>query len=175
MKDKNILLTFLRPAAEAIIAILLLVSPEGFVKGIIVTFGLLLIIYGISCIVPYVRKISGASQEKMIFGAVVAVAGLMIAVCCNGIVSLISAIAVLYGIGLLIGAGGKVPQIIAGIGKGSAWIWDGIGMVVLIILGILALVNPFEAVAVLFKFIAAGLFLDAGFSLVAWFMIAKQK
>lgn len=172
---KAALLRLVRPVIEIFIGILLLTSPEGFVKGIIVTFGLSLIICGVTSIVPYIRKDSKAPRGKLIFSAALAIAGLIIAVCCKWIAALIPAVAALYGAGLLISAGVKIPQIISDIGKGSSWILDGFGVMVLVILGVLALIHPFAAVTVIAKFIAAGLFIDAVISIIAWFLALKQE
>lgn len=174
-KKSNIFLTVPILLVEVIIGVLLIVSPTGLVKGIVVTFGLMLIIFGVLCAVDYIRRRTETPVAKLVFGIIIAAGGLVLALCCNLIVTLFPTIAVLYGIGLFISAGVKIPQLIGEFKNSRAWITELCGVIVLIISGLIALLNPFEAVSALFIAIAVGLFIDAALSLVSLIISVRSR
>ncbi len=94
--------TLLLIAFEVSVGILLLVNPEAFTRTVIILFGIVLLVIGLTYLLRYLR----VRKEEDFASLGIAVASLVVGVVCtffSGVIlGLIAAIAVIYGMILLI-------------------------------------------------------------------------
>lgn len=164
--------------AEIIIGILLLVNPVAFTSGIIVAFGILLIIMGISTVIKYFRT----EPEEAAVGQIL-VKGLLELLCgtfcaCNShwVVAAFPVLSLVYGVVILIAGITKVQWTIDIIRMNrSKWFWMAISAVISVLCGITVIFAPFRTTAVLWMFIGISLIVDAVFDMIGGIFGNREK
>lgn len=150
--------------AEIVTGILLLINPMGFTSGIIIIFGILLIILGICSIVSYFRtEVMEAARESGFAKGLILICGGLLCVFNNLWLSFITfSLAILYGTIILIAGINKLQWMMDMIRqKKKFWYAALISALLSLAFAALILINPFTAAEVLWTFIAVSLIVAA--------------
>ena len=154
---------------EVIIGILLLVNPVGFTSGIIIAFGIVLMIMGISKTIKYFRTEpeEAAGSQALAEGLLTLLAGALCAFNSRWFLATFPVLTLVYGVVILVTGITKVQWTIDIIRmKRSKWFWMAISAAISIICGITVITNPFSTTAVLWMFIGISLIVDAAFDML---------
>ena len=163
---------------EVIIGILLLVNPIGFTSGIIIAFGILLMIMGISKTIKYFRTEPEEAAVSQTFtkGLLTLLAGAFCAFNFHWFIATFPVLTLVYGVVILVTGITKVQWTIDIIRmKRSKWFWMAISTAISIICGITVITNSFSTTAVLWMFIGISLIVDAAFDMLGSLFGNREK
>ncbi len=155
--------------AEIVIGILLLVNPVGFTSGIIVTFGVVLMITGIGTTIKYFRTEpeEAAVSQILVKGLLAILGGVFCAFNSHWFIATFPVLTLVYGAVILITGITKIQWTVDIIRmKRSKWFWMAISAAISIVCGITVIANPFSTTAVLWMFIGISLIVDAVFDMI---------
>ena len=164
--------------AEMVIGILLLVNPVGFTSGIIVAFGVVLIILGIGTTVKYFRTEpeEAAVGQILVKGLLELLCGAFCAFNSHWFIATFPVLALVYGVVILITGIAKLQWTVDIIRmKRSKWAWLAISAAISIVCGITVLTNPFRTTAFLWLFIGITFIVDAVFDLIGGIWGNREK
>lgn len=158
---------------EGIVGFMLFGDPENFTRGVIVFFGVVMLILGTGNLIQVLRtRVDGTLDSYLMFAAVVdLIIGLILTVGNKLVYGIFPALAVIYGIFL----------IIAGVHKTRVYHWlrrDGFSPSILsvisalaaIALGVIIVLNPFSTAATLWRFTGIVLIAESVLDLIAFFL-----
>jgi len=154
---------------ELIIGILLLVNPIGFTSGIIIAFGIVLMIMGISTTIKYFRTEpeEAAVSQILVKGLLMLLAGAFCAFNSHWFIATFPVLTLVYGVVILITGITKVQWTIDIIRmKRSKWFWAAISAAISIVCGVVIITSPFSTTAVLWMFIGISLIVEAVFDMI---------
>ncbi len=157
-------------AFEVLVGILLIIDPEGFTSGIIVALGIALLFGGIWQVVQYFKQEpeEAAKGQAFLVGMIMLLGGAFLALRSKWLIHVIPLLTILYGIGILVSGLMKVQWTVDKLRlKNNYWYLMAISALVSLICSVLILWNPFATTAVLWKFTAITLILEAVFDLIA--------
>ncbi len=163
---------------EVIIGILLLVNPIGFTSGIIIAFGIVLMIMGISKAVKYFRTEpeEAAVSQTLIKGLLTLLAGAFCAFNSHWFIATFPVLTLVYGVVILITGIAKLQWTIDIIRmKRSKWFWSAVSAAVSILCGIVIITSPFSTTAVLWVFIGISLIVEAVFDMIGSIFGNREK
>lgn len=155
---------------EVIIGILLLVSPVTFTSGIIVAFGIVLIVMGIGATIKYfhTEPEEAAIRQLLVKGLLALLAGTFCAFNSHWFIVTFPVLTLVYGVVILITGITKVQWTIDIIRmKRRKWFWMALSAAISIICGIVIITSPFSTTAVLWMFIGISLIIEAIVDIVA--------
>lgn len=156
---------------ETVVGILLLIDPRAFTGGIIVLFGILLVLNGVRCIVHYWRTDpeTAAQQSSLAWGLTFILAGLFCIAQCKWFLDMFQAPSVFYGLVILLFSISKIQWGID-LFRGGRRYWHItlIGALLSLALAAVVLINPFSKSAVLWKFAAVSLIAEAVLDVVSF-------
>ena len=155
--------------AEIIIGVLLLVNPVGFTSGIIVTFGVVLMITGIGTTIKYFRTEpeEAAVSQILVKGLLMLLAGAFCAFNSHWFIATFPVLTLVYGVVILITGITKVQWTVDIIRmKRSKWFWAAISAAISIVCGIVIITSPFSTTAILWMFIGISLIVEAVFDMI---------
>ena len=155
---------------ELLVGILLLINPVGFTSGIIVVFGVALMIMGIGSIIKYFRTEpeEAAVKQSLVKGLVELLAGAFCAFNAPWFLATFPVLTLVYGVVILITGLTKLQWMVDIIRlKRRRWFLAGISAAVSIICGIVVISSPFSTTAVLWMFIGISLIIEAVFDIIA--------
>lgn len=164
--------------AELIIGILLLVNPIGFTSGIIVTFGVVMMIWGICSVIKYFstkpeEAVVDRSLEK---GLAELLAGAFCALHSHWFIATFPVLTLVYGVVILLAGLKKLQWMVDYLRlKRSRWFLVGISAVISITCGFVIISNPFSTTAVLWMFIGISLIVEAVFDMIGAFVADHEK
>ena len=164
--------------AEVIIGILLLVNPIGFTSGIIIAFGIVLMIMGISKTIKYFRTEpeEAAVSQILVKGLLILLAGAFCAFNSRWFIATFPVLTLVYGVVILITGITKVQWTIDIIRmKRSKWFWAAISAAISVLCGIVIITSPFSTTAVLWMFIGISLIVEAVFDMVGSIFGNREK
>lgn len=160
---------------EAVVGILLLIDPRSFTGGIIVLFGVLLILNGAKGVIQYWRTDpeTAARQNSLALGLTFMLAGLFCIFQCKWFLDVFPALTVFYGLVILLFSISKIQWGIDLLRSGRRyWYITLIGALISLGLAAVVLVDPFSAAAALWKFIAVSLIAEAFLDIIS-FLIGR--
>ncbi len=160
----------LMSAFEVLVGVLLIIDPEGFTSGIIVAAGIGLLLGGIWQVVRYFKEEpeEAAKEQALLIGMIMLLGGGFLALKTNWLIHVIPLLTILYGVGVLVSGLMKVQWTVDKLRmKKKYWYLMAISAVVSLVCCALILWNPFASTAVLWKFTAIALILEAVFDLIA--------
>ena len=164
--------------AEVIIGILLLVNPIGFTSGIIIAFGVVLMIMGIHKTVKYFRTEpeEAAVSQILVKGLLMLLAGAFCAFNSHWFIATFPVLTLVYGVVILITGITKVQWTIDIIRmKRSKWFWVAISAAISIVCGVVIITSPFSTTAVLWMFIGISLIVEAVFDMIGSIFGNREK
>lgn len=163
---------------ELVVGFILIINPDAFTRGVIISFGVLLMLFGVVSIIQYFRTEPQMAtlQKKLAQGVGSLVMGLVLGIRSQWFVEFFPMLTSLYGIALLAVAIVKLQRIVDFLRlKQRGWYLEGIGTLLLTVSGILLLVNPFTTVKYVWILIAVVLFLDAALTLATIIVSSREK
>ena len=164
--------------AEVIIVIMLLVNPIGFTSGIIIAFGVVLMIMGIHKTVKYFRTEpeEAAVSQILVKGLLMLLAGVFCAFNSHWFIATFPVLTLVYGVVILITGITKVQWTIDIIRmKCSKWFWAAISAAISIVCGVVIITSPFSTTAVLWMFIGISLIVEAVFDMIGSIFGNREK
>ena len=164
--------------AELIIGILLLVNPIGFTSGIIIAFGIVLMIMGVSKTIKYFRTEpeEAAVSQILAKGMLTLLAGAFCAFNSRWFIATFPLLTLVYGVVILITGIAKIQWTVDIIRmKRSKWFWAAISAAISIVCGIVIITNPFSTTAVVWMFIGISLIVDAIFDMIGGIFGNREK
>jgi len=164
--------------AEIVIGILLLVDPVGFTSGIIVAFGILLMIIGVGTTVNYfcTGPEEAAAGQLLAKGLLELLGGAFCAFCSRWFIATFPVLTLVYGVVILVTGITKLQWTVDIIRmKRSNWLWMAISAAISVLCGITVITNPFSTTAVLWMFIGITLIVDAVFDMIGGIFGNREK
>ena len=155
--------------AEIVIGILLLVNPVGFTSGIIVAFGIVLMITGIGTTIKYFRTepAEAAVRQVLMKGLLELLGGAFCAFNSHWFIATFPVLTLVYGVVILVTGITKLQWTVDIIRmKRSKWLWMAVSAAISILCGITVIMSPFSTTAVLWMFIGITLIVDAVFDMI---------
>ncbi|MCD7858987.1 MAG: DUF308 domain-containing protein [Firmicutes bacterium] len=163
---------------EVIIGILLLINPVGFTSGILVVFGIVMMVIGIVEIFRYFTSSAEEAAQNGLLGSGLLFIGLG-AFCSfrsDWLIAAFPVITVLYGILILVSGVAKLQVSVDLLRlKQKYWYVALIGAVVTLLFAILIICNPFTSTVVLWTFIGVALIVEAVLDILTCFFSRKGK
>ena len=164
--------------AEVIIGILLLINPIGFTSGIIIAFGIVLMIMGISKAIKYFRTEpeEAAVSQILVKGLLMLLAGAFCTFNSHWFIATFPVLTLVYGVVILVAGIAKLQWTVDIIRlKRSKWFWMAISAAISILCGITVIMSPFSTTAVLWMFIGISLVVDAVFDMIGGIFGNREK
>ena len=164
--------------AEIVVGILLLVNPVGFTSGIIIAFGIVLMLMGISTTIKYFRTEpeEAAVGQVLVKGLLELLGGAFCAFNSYWFIASFPVLTLAYGVVILVTGITKLQWTIDIIRmKRSKWFWMAISAAISIFCGITVITNPFGTTAVLWMFIGITLIVDAVFDMIGGIFGNREK
>ena len=164
--------------AEITIGILLLVNPVGFTSGIIVTFGVVLMITGIGTTIKYFRTEpeEAAVGQVLVKGLLELLGGAFCAFNSHWFIATFPVLTLVYGVVILITGITKLQWTVDIIRmKRSKWLWMAISAAISILCGIVIITSPFSTTAILWMFIGISLIVEAVFDMIGSIFGNREK
>lgn len=164
--------------AEIVIGILLLVNPVGFTSGIIMAFGIALMLMGLGTSVKYfcAPPEEAAVGQILVKGLVMLLAGAFCAFNSHWFLVTFPVLTLVYGVAILVAGITKLQWTVDIIRmKRSRWFWMAISAVISILCGVMVIANPFSTAAVLWTFIGISLIVDAVFDMIGSIFGNREK
>lgn len=162
---------------EILIAILLLINPEKFTRGIIVCAGVVLTVLGIVSTIGYFRKppAEAAQQHNLAKGLCLVGSGLFCALNSQWFLITFSALSVLYGVAILLLGVVRVQWMVDDIRlKTGKWQWAAGSAALTLIIAAIILSNPFAAPRMIWYFVGIGLLAQAALDITAIVLTNKK-
>ena len=154
---------------EALIGLLLVIDPIGFTSGIIVAFGIGLMVAGLICIVGYFHSdpMEAALRGTLVKGLAMLLAGAFCVLKPTWFIATFPLLTILYGVIILFAGLSKVQWAIDALRlKTGRWFLPAISAVVSIICAFVVLANPFASTLVLWMFTGISLIVEAALDVV---------
>lgn len=165
---------------EVLVGIFLLVNPEGITKVFIVIFGVIMLIIGVFGLISYLRgRKNGENRIGGLIGTIIAlVLGLISIFASNWILTLVSLLAVVFGILLILGGIVKFSSF-AQVKKsglvGSGTVLMLISGIIMIIFGVILVIRPFGTIELLLRIAGILLIIEAVLDLISVFLSMRGK
>lgn len=154
---------------EVIIGILLLINPVGFTSGIIVTFGIVLMIMGISTTLKYfwTDAVEASVRQLLVKGLLLLLSGAFCTFCSRWFLVTFPILTLIYGVVILVAGITKLQWTIDMIRmKRSRWFFVAISAAASVLCGIVIVSNPFASTAAVWMFIGISLIVEAAFDML---------
>ena len=163
---------------EVVVGILLLTNPEAFTRTVIILFGIILLTIGTIYLIRYLHeKENGCNNPVTLFITVVTlIAGAIFALFSSAIINLIAAIAVIYGVILVLSGifklhnyflakKAEIPVSTVGLASG----------IIAIILGLVIAVYPKEAAFSVWQVAGIMLIVEAVIDFFSIIQVVRRK
>lgn len=163
---------------EVLIGVLLLIDPISFTSGIIMAVGAALLLFGAVQTIKYFRAdpVAASVGQLLVKGLVALIAGVYFLVQTDRIVEIFPALAVLYGIAILLVGLSKVQRTVDMLRmKFNGWSFTAVSAVFSVVFAVVILANPFETVKVLWSFTGIALIIEAAFDIAAMIAIGIKN
>ena len=157
---------------EALIGVLLVVDPIGFTSGIIIAFGIALLIAGLICTIGYFGSdaVEAALRGMLVKGLALLLAGAFCVFRPTWFIATFPLLTILYGVIILLAGLCKAQWAIDALRlKTGRWFLHAISAAVSIICGFVVLSDPFASTLVLWMFTGISLIVEAVLDVVVLF------
>lgn len=163
---------------ELVVGILLMVDPLGFTTGIVITFGIALVVIGLISVINYFRASPelAAMGQNLFKGITAIIAGVFLVLKSEWLLTVFPILTIVYGVGILLAGISKLQWMANMIRlKKQRWFLPAIGALISIICAIVVLTDPFGTTAVLWVFTAVTLIAEAVFDIVIIILGNKDR
>ena len=163
---------------ELIVGILLLVNPVGFTSGIIVAFGVVLMLLGLWNVLKYfcTEPEEAAIGQLLVKGLTELLAGAFCAFQSHWFVATFPVLTLVYGVVILIMGLTKLQWMVDMIRlKCRRWFLAGISATISTLCGIMIITSPFSTTAVLWTFTAISLIVEAVIDVISALFGNREK
>ncbi|MCM1528802.1 MAG: DUF308 domain-containing protein [Alistipes sp.] len=159
---KNSFQNIIGAIVQLIIGVLLLCKPDAFTKGIIIAFGIFLVLFAIKNIIVFFKAdaMDAYKQRNASKGLLSLIAGIFCIFKAEWFLLTFPILTLLYGVAILVYGIQKIE--FAALMKrlrNKVWIWVGINSLISIICAIIIITDPFDTSRALWMF--AGIYLIA--------------
>lgn len=164
--------------AEIVTGILLLVNPVSFTSGIIIAFGIVLMLAGVGTIIKYFRTEPEEAAVGLILvkGLLELLGGAFCAFHSRWFLATFPVLTLVYGVVILVAGITKLQWTVDIIRmKRSKWLWMAISAAISILCGISVIISPFCTTTVLWMFIGITLIVDAVFDMLGGIFGNRKK
>lgn len=171
-------ITLLAALVELLIGILLFIEPIRFTSGILLGVGVILLIFGVICVLRYFRAepVQAALEQNLAKGLVTLLLGGFLTFQTDRAISLFPLLTHLYGIAILIVGIVKLQQGVDLLRlKLRYWFLAAINAVLAILFAAVILSNPFASTVVLWQMAAVSLIVEAVFDVIVLVMTGREK
>ena len=163
---------------EAAVGILLLINPEAFTRTVIILLGLILIVIGITYLIRYMqdKKMDKDNPIIMLIAVVTLVAGIVCVFFSGAIIGLITAIAIIFGVILIISGVYKLHNYYLTKKKGAPVSTVSIvSGIVAAILGVVIIIYPKDAAFSVWQVAGIMLLIEAVIDFLSIVQVAGKK
>ena len=163
---------------ELVVGILLLIDPQKFTAAIVTLAGVILAVYGIVLIIRYFRSEAQAAARHYALakGLVFAGGGLFCISRAAWFTQVFQVLALLYGLAVLLTGVVKIQMAVDMLRLGSRrWYFGALGALITVVFALIILLNPFEAMQVLWNFIGIVLIIEGVLDIVGMILIGTKK
>lgn len=163
---------------EVIVGISLLADPVGATSGILIAFGIVLMIMGIHKTVRYFRTDpeEAAVGQILVKGLLTLLAGAFCTFASRWIIASFPVLTLGYGAVILTAGITKVQWTIDIIRmKRCKWIWEALSAALSVVCGIVIVAVPFGTTEVLWIFIGISLIAEAALDVIGGFLGNREK
>lgn len=155
---------------ELVAGILLLISPVTFTSGIIMAFGVVMLVAGLGCVIKYFRTdpVEAAQGQILVRGLVVLLVGGFCAFKSDWFVATFPILTLLYGVAILLSGLAKIQWTVDMLRlKKKNWNLAAISAAISIVFSLVIIGNPFSSTTILWMFTGISLIVEAVFDVVA--------
>lgn len=155
---------------ELVVGILLLISPVTFTSGIIMAFGVVMLVAGLGCVIKYFRTdpVEAAQGQILVRGLVVLLVGGFCAFKSDWFVATFPILTLLYGVAILLSGLAKIQWTVDMLRlKKKNWNLAAISAATSIVFSLVIIGNPFSSTTILWMFTGISLIVEAVFDVVA--------
>ena len=163
---------------EAVVGILILFNPIAFTTGIIIAFGIGLLLMGTGSVIGYFRMdaAKAAETQGLLKGLILVAAGAFCAFRSYWFILTFPVLSVIYGVLILIAGLSKIQWTFDMLRmKKKKWYLAAISAAISIVCAILVLNNPFASSAILWMFTGISLIVEAVFDVVSLIINTRKK
>lgn len=163
---------------ELVVGILLIVNPIGFNAGIIIAFGMALVVVGLICVINYFRAAPeiAAMGQDLFKGFTAMIAGVFLVLKSEWLLTIFPLLTILYGAGILLAGISKLQWMVNMLRlKKQRWFLPALGALFSIACAVVILSDPFGSTAILWMFTAVALIVEAIFDLIIIIFGGKTK
>ena len=163
---------------ELIVGILLLVNPASFTSGIIVAFGVVLMLMGIGSIIKYFRTEpeEAAVNQSLVTGLIELLAGVFCAFNSHWFIMTFPVLTLVYGVVILLTGLTKLQWMVDIIRmKRRRWLLAAVSAAISILCGVVIITSPFSTTAVLWAFTGISLIMEAVFDMISAIFGNREK
>jgi uncharacterized membrane protein HdeD (DUF308 family) len=146
---------------EIIIGLMMLFNPVGLTSGIVITLGIALLILGLIQVQRYFKEPASQGQEKLrlFHGLVLLLAGVLLLVKTDEIISSFPYVSLIYGISVIVNGLLRLQMGVDAIRAKKSWKFHIIYAAATLILGTLVMINPFNSLKALSRVVGGTLLL----------------
>lgn len=155
---------------ELVVGILLLISPVTFTSGIIMAFGVVMLVAGLGCVIKYFRTdpVEAAQGQILVRGLIVLLVGGFCAFKSDWFVATFPILTLLYGVAILLSGLAKIQWTVDMLRlKKKNWNLAAISAATSIVFSLVIIGNPFSSTTILWMFTGISLIVEAVFDVVA--------
>lgn len=163
---------------QLIIGVLLLCKPDAFTKGIIIAFGIFLVLFAIKNIIVFfkVDAMDAYKQRNVSKGLLSLIAGIFCIFKAEWFLLTFPILTLLYGVAILVYGIQKIE--FAAVMKrlsNKVWVWVGINSLISIICALIIITDPFGTSRALWMFAGIYLIVQAVLDIVVSVLVEKRK
>lgn len=155
---------------ELVVGILLLISPVTFTSGIIMAFGVVMLVAGLGSVIKYFRTdpVEAAQGQILVRGLIVLLVGGFCAFKSDWFVATFPILTLLYGVAILLSGLAKIQWTVDMLRlKKKNWNLAAISAATSIVFSLVIIGNPFSSTTILWMFTGISLIVEAVFDVVA--------
>ncbi len=163
---------------EILVGILLLINPIQFTSGIIIAFGVVLVIVGLISIISYFREdpLEASTSQSLAKGLLALCAGLFCMFKSGWFVNTFPLLTIVYGIFIFIGGILKVQWTVDTLRmRTGGWLLPALSAVISLLCAVVILSNPFDSTVILWMFTGGTLVVESLLDIIAMIFGGKKS
>lgn len=162
---------------EVLVGILLIADPVRFASGIIIAFGIVLLVIGLISTIRYFRMnaLEAAASQSLVKGLLGLSAGAFCVFHPDWFIATFPLLTILFGAAVFIAGIMKLQWMADSLRlKTGRWFFPAVSAAISIISAVVILQNPFESTMILWMFTGVSLIVEAVFDVIALFFSSRS-